>query len=972
MEFVASVDASLQPHIFWYNRTGKSGKHNMSFSSGTTLGHYTIIEPIGAGGMGEVYKALDTRLDRAVALKILPAALVTDSDRVRRFIGEAKAASALNHPHIITIYEIGEIQLDADNTQSVTHYIAMEYISGVTLHLKIHREGLELKKLLEYFAQTADGLAKAHAAGIVHRDLKPENIMVTEDGYAKILDFGLAKLIESVEPAQSGADLGEAATAVMDKTRPGVVMGTIGYMSPEQAQGKLVDQRSDIFSFGCILYEATTRHKPFQGDSVIDSLHKIVYGQAPPIGNTNPDAPSELQRIIRKCLAKDPTERYQSIKDIAIDIRDLIKEYDSQPRVSGMHASPVILTQGYSPVTAQHQTELGVTGAQSVLTVPSAAVTSGPVSGIVQTSTGGGRRIAVLAGLILLAVIALTSLYIIFGQKSGKTTGPAFQNTTISKLTSTGRALGAVISPDGKYVVHIVNEAGKQGLWVRQTATSSNVQVVPADESNYVGLTFSHDGNYIYFVKGEKGATVRSLYQVPVLGGTTRKLIDDVDSPISFSRDGKRFAFARHSQTESAILIANADGSNEQKLTTYKIPDLVLQVEWSPDDKVIAAATRKISGGFRFEMVAVQVSDGSEKTIGSQKWLALSGCAWLADASALVVSAVDQTPGSRQLQIWQLSYPDGKARRLTNDLNNYTGVSLAADSRSLVTVQADSVANLWAAPEGDVNRARQITSGSGRYSQISMTPDGRFVYISDASGTADIWVMDADGKNQRQLTSDSVNVFPAASPDGRYIAFDSNRGANPATFNIWRMGVDGSNPKQLTQGEGEYFPACSPDGRWIVYTPLGSTGKPSLWKIPMDGGDPIQINERLSVKPAISPDGKWIASQTSGDQAASRPKLAILPFDGGEPLKLLELPSFTQYRWSADGKAILYLDNKEGVSNIWSQPVDGGAPKQLTKFTADQIFSFDWSRDGKTMVCSRGVVTTDVVLIKDIERDAKE
>jgi len=945
----------------------------MPFTSGTTLGHYTIVEPIGAGGMGEVYKALDTKLDRAVALKILPAALLTDSDRVRRFIGEAKAASALNHPHIITIYEIGEIQLEGDNPQSVTHYIAMEYVAGATLHLKIHREGLELKKLLEYFAQTADGLAKAHAAGIVHRDLKPENIMVTEDGYAKILDFGLAKLIESVEPAAPGTDLGEAATAVMDKTRPGVVMGTIGYMSPEQAQGKLVDQRSDIFSFGCILYEATTRHKPFQGDSVIDSLHKIVYGQAPPIGNINPDAPSELQRIIRKCLAKDPAERYQSIKDIAIDLRDLIKEYETQPRVSGTSVPPPTLAQGAPELTAPPAAHFGVTGAQSVVTIPSPAVPSGPVSGIVPTSTGSGRRIAIGAGLLLLAVIAVISLYSIFGQKRAGTTGPAFQNTTISKLTSTGRALGAVISPDGKYVVHIINEAGKQGLWVRQTATSSNVQIVPADESSYVGLTFSHDGNYIYFVKGEKGATIRSLYQVPVLGGPQRKLIDDVDSPISFSRDGKRFAFVRHSQTESAILIVNADGTGEQKLTTYKIPDIVLQVDWSPDDKVIAAATRKVTGGFRFEMVAVQVSDGSEKTIGSQKWLAIGGCAWLADSSSLVVSAVDQTPGSRQLQIWQLSYPDGKAKRITNDLNNYTGVSLAADSRSLVTVQSDSVANLWVAPEGDVNRARQITSGSGRYNQISMTPDGRLIYISDASGTADIWVMDPDGKNQRQLTSSdaSVNVFPDASPDGRYIAFDSNRGANPATFNIWRMGIDGSNPKQLTQGEGEYFPACSPDGKWIVYTPLSSTGKLSLWKIPMDGGEPIQINERLSVKPVISADGKWIAFQTTGDQPTSRPKLAILPFDGGQPSKLLEIP-LVQYRWSADGKAILYLDNKEGVSNIWSQPLDGGAPKQLTKFPADLIFSFDWSRDGKTMACSRGVVTTDVVLIKDIERDAKE
>lgn len=289
-----------------------------------------------------------------------------------------------------------------------------------------------------------------------------------------------------------------------------------------------------------------------------------------------------------------------------------------------------------------------------------------------------------------------------------------------------------------------------------------------------------------------------------------------------------------------------------------------------------------------------------------------------------------------------------------------------------MTVQADTVANLWVAPAGDVSRARQITSGSGRYSQISWTPDGRLLYISDASGTADIWMMDADGKNPRQLTSDAgVNVFPAPSPDGRFVVFDSNRGANPATFNIWRMGSDGSNPRQVTQGEGEYFPAFTPDSKWIVYTPLTSGGKLSLWKIPIEGGDSIQINERLAVKPAVSPDGKWIAFQSFGDQPTSGPKLAILPFDGSQPAKLLDVP-LVQYRWAADGKAILYLDDKDGVSNVWSQPVEGGASKQLTKFTADQIFSFDWSRDGKTIVCSRGVVTTDVVLIKDKGHEAKE
>ena len=950
----------------------------MSFTAGSILGHYKVLEQIGAGGMGEVFKASDTRLERPVALKILPAHLVADSDRVRRFVGEAKAASALNHPHIITIYEIGEVEAvgsdsgHADGNSSPVHYIAMEYVSGGTLHTKIHRERMGLKKLLEYFAQAADGLAKAHAAGIVHRDLKPDNIMITEDGYAKILDFGLAKLVEPAPVDQSNIDSREAETAMMEQTRPGMVMGTIGYMSPEQAQGKPVDPRSDIFSFGCILYEAATGHNPFRGDSVIDSLHKIVYSQAPAISDNNPDAPSELQRITRKCLAKDPADRYQSIKDIAIDIRDLIKEYDSLPRSSGA-AIPQAGggTQIHPSVTAEHTPQSSATFPPVFVTGTNEALASGQVSAVTQPAKSSRRWLAIGGALIALIAIA-TVFYLILGRKADNPAGPAFQNASITKLTSTGRSVGALISPDGKYVVHILNEAGKQGLWVRQTATSSNVPVVAPDDGNFVGLTFSNDGNYVYFVKGERGATVRSLYQVPVLGGSHKKLIEDVDSAITFSPDGKQFAFVRHSTGESALLVVNADGSGERKLLTYKQPDVFLSLAWSPDGKVIAASTRKVSGGFRSELVAVQVADGSEKVIGTQKWRGIGGVAWLADGRSLVISAVDQTPGSGQFQIWQLSYPEGEPRRITNDLNNYAGVSASADSSTLVTVQSDAVTNIWVAPAGDATRARQITSGSSRYNQISFTGDGRrLVYLSDASGTADIWVMDVDGKNQKQLTSDAgANVFAAASPDGRYIVFDSNRAGNLMTFNVWRMGTDGSNPRQLTQGEGEYFPTCSADGQWVLYTPIGANGTPSLWKVPIDGGEPVKLSDRLALRAAVSPDGKWIACQSVSDPPASKPKIAIFPFEGGPPAKLLDVP-FTQqiqFRWSADGKDILYLDDKDGVTNIWSQSVASGAPKQVTNFTSDQIFSFDWSRDGKQLACARGVVTTDVILLKDQRR----
>ena len=308
------------------------------------ISHYTILAKLGAGGMGEVYKAHDTILDRPVALKILPLELAENADRLRRFIQEAKSASALNHPHIITIYEVGEARAEfveakpgAKDTSASTgdlvsvaretpiQYIAMEFIEGETLTAKIHRDQNNLRKLLEYLVQTADGLTKAHAAGIVHRDLKPDNVMITGDGYAKILDFGLAKLVEP-PPANTGQDSDEVATAILNRSQPGAVMGTIGYMSPEQALGRAVDQRSDIFAFGCILYEMVTGQKPFAGSSMIDSLHKIIYMQAAPVKDFNHNCPYELQRIIRRCLAKDPEDRYQRMKDIAIDLRDFLEE----------------------------------------------------------------------------------------------------------------------------------------------------------------------------------------------------------------------------------------------------------------------------------------------------------------------------------------------------------------------------------------------------------------------------------------------------------------------------------------------------------------------------------------------------------------------------------------------------------------------------------------------------------------------
>lgn len=347
----------------------------MSIPAGTVLGRYKIQSQIGSGGMGEVYLARDTLLERIVALKMLRADLASDEDRMRRFVQEAKAAAALNHPNIAHIYDIGE--------EDGAKFMTMEYIDGVTLRAKIHEEITELRKLLEYLAQVARGLAKAHEAGIVHRDLKPENIMITVDGFAKVLDFGLAKLIEPQHPSGIGADGAEVDTIMISAPQhstPGMVLGTLGYMSPEQAQGKVkkIDHRSDIFSFGCLVYEAATRHRPFEADSAIDTLHKIVYEPAPLIRDLNPSAPSSLQRVVRRCLAKDPEERFQNIRDLHLELEDLL-----QDRNSGLDAKRVFRSQETRGGSRSEQT--AVVGRESKLSQRDTLHTVGPGMGVMRS-----------------------------------------------------------------------------------------------------------------------------------------------------------------------------------------------------------------------------------------------------------------------------------------------------------------------------------------------------------------------------------------------------------------------------------------------------------------------------------------------------------------------------------------------------------------------------------------------------------
>ena len=771
----------------------------MTLAPDTRLGRYQIRSKLGAGGMGEVYLAEDSELRRNVALKVLPSGVSSNPDRMRRFKQEATAAAALNHPNIAHVYEIGE--------REGTNFIAMEVVDGLTLRQQIHERQTDLPKLLRYLQHVAEGLAKAHAAGIVHRDLKPDNIMVTREGHAKILDFGLAKLLEQQTSQTTAPGMSELATELIQPhSTPGAIVGTVGYMSPEQAQGRVqeIDHRSDVFSFGCILYEAITRRKAFEGKDAIDSLNKIIREQPTPITNLNPEVPYDLQKIVRRCLAKDPDERYQSIKDVAIELKEVRRELEAGTGIDNP-VSPA-MTGSTIEVIDSDGSSATATSTSLSPSAPSTHQSSAEyiVSGIRQHKGAVGIVVAVLV-LLVAGGIWLYKSFSASNKQTGSLPAPKLQ-----RLTTSGRASEAAISPDGKYVAHVKSDAGQHSLWLRQVATPSDTQIVPPSTQNYFGITFSKDGNFIYYVQGDfNNDSSRTLYQVGTLGGTPRKVIENVSSPVSLSPDGTRLTFIRGNAAseETALVVANADGTSEKPIAVRNLGDGFSRggPSWSPDGKLIASGVNSSSdagtGRPYSTVIAVEVESGAEKPINSQKWCV--GCvhqvAWLADGSGLLLLVLE--PGPRSVQIWQISYPGDEKRKVTNDLNRYSRLSLTADSRAIVTVQTEGASTIWVAPQGVASRARQISSG--RYDGLfglSWMPSGKIAYTSQEGGLTDIWSMDADGKSQKQLTADAgTNLSPWATPDGRYIIFTSTR--RGATRDLPLAHGHGRRQSQTTDGE---------------------------------------------------------------------------------------------------------------------------------------------------------------------------
>ena len=863
--------------------------------------------------------AEDIALGRRVALKFLSPDMARSEQALERFKLEARTASSLNHPNICTIYEVGEAEGE--------YFIAMELIDGEPLDRYLARHRPELQEILDLGIQIADALDAAHSKGIVHRDIKPGNILVTARGHVKILDFGLAKLIAEGRAAGAHADSETMVTAAEHLTSPGMAVGTTAFMSPEQARGKDLDARSDLFSFGAVLYEMATGKIPFDGPTAPVIFDGILNRQPVPPLELNPQIPPKLNEIIHTALEKDRDLRYQSAADMRAELKRLKRDTSS----------------GRVPISA------------SAASARSSGVSRAPSSGS-QTAAEPRKRGALYAVIgVVLALLAGTGVYFLAGKRA-----PSFnlENMRMTQVTTSGNAGAAALSPDGRYIVYALHDGAQESLWVRQVATGGNVQVLAPDQVHFVAVSFTPDGNYIYFVRSDKTSeNFRYLYQMPVLGGTPKQISRDIDSAPAFSPDGQRIAFVRGilDPFGNVIQLANADGSGERTLVTRKTFNPgAANVAWSPDGRHLATVfgeARDNTNKWVLEIIAADSGETVDLYTFSTPAQAL---AWSPDGRGVLIVGLNQQ--DTRGQIWFISYPKGEKSRFTNDLSDYKlcCLDISRDGNSLATLQETVLSDIWVA-QADGSEARQITSGEPIGLGLSWIGDK---IIADTPQFR--WsVMNSDGSNISPFLNDgSMHFQVTACHDGKHLFYIAARDGN---FEVWSSQVDGSHAVKLAGGVLNGSALCAPDSRSILYG-----GEGAIWKIPIEGGTAEKTNLPFA-NIGFSPDGKLMFhsfQRVQGEQMEA--KIIVRPATGGDALFTFDAPYGMQFpQFTPDSKAIAYMLARNRATNLWEQPIKGGSPVQITHFPAGDMFAYAWSADGKQLAFSRGQRKSDVVLMSN-------
>ncbi len=823
----------------------------MSLSPNTKLGRYEIRSKIGAGGMGEIYLADDTRLGRTVALKILPAELANDYQRMTRFVQEAKTASALNHPNILTIYEVEEI--DSINL------IATEFIDGDTLRSRINRGPIPPGEALEIAIQVASALAAAHEAGIVHRDLKPENIMLRRrDGIVKLLDFGIAKLSEVSATDASNVDT-EAKTRAQLNTAPGTVMGTVGYMSPEQARGLLVDARTDVWSLGVVLYEMLAGRAPFVEPTATDVIVSVLHKEPPPLAQFAKDIPEALEWLITKALRKDKEERHQSAKELLSDLRAVRHQLEFQTELD--RSVDKVIPSPAHPLSASP--------------VPNPTVLMRPAATTAEHTAAPFSRVWFLLLPMLAAVVVVFGVFL-FLRRSNQ----PVELKTLPKLSQLTFAEGVEQYPawsaDGKQLAYSSEIAGIRKIFLKRLETGEETQLTKGSNDD-IHPVWAPDGETILFVRSrqpnqrlEPGDVFGAfdggdIWSLNISTGNEAKLIDNAFDP-AFSPDGKSIAFDAPWVGTHRIWIADNQGHNAQQLTS-DVSEEVRHVRprWSPDGARIVFQNMERT---KFNVRVVDVAQRKLQWVTNDLFNNLNPV-WSQSGKFIYFSS-DRGGG---YNVWRVRF----------------------------SAVSDSVA---------ANSPQQITTGAGQDVELAMSPDGKSLAFSILKQNADVWRLpvspetgEPTGDPQEVITTTREDSRASWSPDGSMIAFNSDRGGD---MNLWLHSLKDDSTRQLTRGRGGDFQGTwSPDGKTIVFF-SSRNGNADIWELDVASGGLKQLTNgpAIEINPFFSPDGKYIAYQS--DQTG-RPEVWVMNADGSNARQLTRVGMRGHFlRWTKNSDAVIF------------------------------------------------------------------